>query len=290
MPSVYEVITNRIINQLESGVAPWRKPWRVHGKNGLPRNVLTGREYRGINVFTLLSGGFGSPYWLTFRQARELEGHVRQGEVGFPIVYWKFGTREVQDGDEIIEKPSVLCRYFKVFNIDQCEGLRLQPVQSTDQEPEVRPIEQCERIVDHWQQKPRMMHGGDYASYNKTLDLVRMPERSYFNSAEEYYSMLFHELTHSTGHPTRLHRATLADFERFGDQNHSREELVAEMGAAFLAGYCGIENRTINNSAAYLANWLKALKDDSRMVVVAASQAQKAADLILGLSPALTTR
>jgi antirestriction protein ArdC len=112
-----------------------------------------------------------------------------------------------------------------------------------------------------------------------------MPERDRFSSAEEYYSTLFHELTHSTGHPTRLNRSSLTDFERFGDQNYSREELVAEMGAAFLAGSCGIENRTINNSAAYLANWLGALKNDSRMVLVAASQAQKAADLILGVNP-----
>jgi antirestriction protein ArdC len=118
---------------------------------------------------------------------------------------------------------------------------------------------------------------------------VQMPERSCFDSGEEYYSTLFHELTHSTGHSTRLNRSTLTDFERFGDAAYSREELVAELGAAFLSGYCGIE-RTISNSAAYVANWLEALKNDSRLVIVAASQAQKAADLILGISPALTTR
>lgn len=289
MPSVYEVITNRIIKQLEAGTAPWQKPWKARGKHGLPRNLVTQREYRGINVWILLSSGYSSPYWLTFRQARELDGHVRQGESGFPVVYWKFGTREVQDGDEVIEKASVLCRYYTVFNVEQCEGLRLQPTRAADQEPEVRPIEQCEHIVNHWQQKPPIKHGGDYASYNKTIDLVRMPERSCFNSVEEYYSTLFHELTHSTGHLTRLNRSSLTDFERFGDQNYSREELVAEMGAAFLAGYCGIENRTISNSASYLANWLDAVKNDSRMIVVAASQAQKAADLILGIHPAVTT-
>jgi antirestriction protein ArdC len=128
-------------------------------------------------------------------------------------------------------------------------------------------------------------HGGDSASYSKVLDSVQMPERTCFDSMEEYYSTLFHELAHSTGHPARLNRSTLTDFERFGDHNYSREELVAEMGAAFLAGTCGIENRTINNSTAYLANWLDALKNDSRLVLVAASQAQKAADLILGVTP-----
>jgi antirestriction protein ArdC len=281
MPSVYEVITSRIIKQLESGVAPWHKPWKTSGKDGLPRNLITNREYRGINVWILLSSGYASPCWLTFRQARELDGHVRQGEVGLPVVYWKFGKREVQDGDETVEKASVLCRYYTVFNVEQCEGLRIQPAEPADNQPQLQPIEACEQVVDGWLGKPTIRNGGDIASYSKVLDSVQMPERTCFDSVEEYYSTLFHELTHSTGHPTRLNRSTLTYFERFGDHNYSREELVAEMGAAFLAGYCGIESRTINNSAAYLANWLVTLKNDPRMVLVAASQAQKAADLIL---------
>jgi len=281
MRSVYEVITQRIIQQLESGTAPWHKPWRARGKSGLPRNLVSGREYRGINVWILLSSGYASPHWLTFRQARELGGHVRQGEVGQPVVFWKFGRREVQEGDGIIEKPSVLARYYKVFNVDQCAGLGVQPAQPIEDQPEAKPIETCEQVVAGWLGKPTIRHGGDCASYHKVLDCVHMPEKSCFDSGEEYYSTLFHELTHSTGHPTRLNRSTLMDFERFGDHNYSREELVAELGAAFLAGYCGIENRTINNSAAYLASWLDALKNDARMVLIAAGQAQIAADLIL---------
>jgi antirestriction protein ArdC len=285
MPNVYEVITSRIIKQLEGGTAPWHKPWKARGKSGLPRNLVSGREYRGINVWTLLSSGYANPQWLTFRQARQLDGHVRQGEVGFPIVYWKFGRREVQDEDEIMEKRSVLCLYYTVFNIEQCDGLKFRPAEPAENQPQLQPIEACEQIVADWRGKPVIKHGGDSASYSKVLDSVQMPERTCFDSLEEYYSTLFHELSHSTGHPARLNRSTLTDFERFGDHNYSREELVAELGAAFLAGYCGIENRTINNSAAYLANWLKALKDNSRMVLVAASQAQKAADLILGVTP-----
>lgn len=282
MSSVYEIITARIMKQLESGTPPWHKPWSPHGRRGIPRNLVTGREYRGINVWILLSSGFAQPYWLTFRQAKELGGHVRQGEAGFPVVYCKFGKREVQDGDEIIEKSSVLCRYYTVFNIAQCEGLRTQPADPPVDEPRVLPIEACEQVVTGWLGKPTITHGVDCASYSKTFDHIHMPERACFDNAEEYYSTLFHELTHSTGHPTRLNRSTLMDFERFGDPIYSREELVAEMGAAFLAGFCGIENRTINNSAAYLASWLDALKNDSRMVLIAASQAQKAVDLILG--------
>jgi antirestriction protein ArdC len=288
MPSVYEVITNRIIKQLEAGTAPWHKPWRIRGKNGAPRNLITGREYRGVNFWILLTSEFSSPFWLTYRQARELEGHVRQGQQGLPVVYWQFDRRDVLDEGAIIEKRSVLCRYYTVFNIEQIEGLRIQPAQPTTEQEHVRPIEQCERIVAEWAQKPRIIHGSDGASYSKCIDLVEMPQRPAFDCAEEYYSTLFHELVHSTGHPSRLNRSSLADFERFGDAAYSREELCAEMGAAFLCGYCGID-RTLTNSAAYIANWLEALKNDSRLVLIAASQGQRAADLILGLSPASST-
>ena len=279
MASVYEIITDRIIKQLESGIAPWHKPWKT--SDALPRNLITQREYRGINTWILLSSGFAQPYWLTFRQANELGGHVRKGESGMPIVYWKFGTREVQDGEEIIEHKSVLCRYYTVFNVSQCEGLRIQPAQPTETGPQINPIDNCDRIVTEWPAKPAVRYGSNHASYNKLHDLVQMPDRSTFDSAEEFYSTLFHELTHSTGHPLRLNRPSLAEFERFGDEKYSAEELVAEMGAAFLCGIAGIENKTINNSAAYLRFWLKALKEDSRLILVAAGQAQKAADLIL---------
>jgi antirestriction protein ArdC len=284
MPNVYEVITSRIIKQLESGTAPWQKPWKASGSSGLPRNLITNREYRGINVWILLSNGYASPCWLTFRQARDHGGYVRHGEVGIPVVYWKFGKRELLDGDEIIEKPSVLCRYYTVFNVEQCEGLKIRPAEPVENQSQAQAIEACEQVVSAWLGKPTIRHGGDSASYSKIVDCVQMPERTCFDSVEEYYSTLFHELTHSSGHPNRLNRSSLTDFERFGDQNYSREELVAEMGAAFLCGITGIENKTINNSAAYLHSWLEALKNDSRLVLVAASQAQKAADLILNSS------
>jgi antirestriction protein ArdC len=289
MPNVYEVITARIIEQLEAGTAPWQKPWKTKGTNGIPRNLVSDRPYRGINVWMLLSSGFSSPYWLTFKQARELKGNVRKGEKGFPVVYWKFGTREVQDGDETVEKQSVLCRFYTVFNIDQCDGISVSK-EPADPSPEVSPIDACERLVNDWSQRPAIQHGGDRASYNKLMDRVRIPETSAFESIEEYYSTLFHELIHSTGHPTRLNRSTLMDSESFGDTSYSREELIAEMGAAFLCGISGIGNSTINNSAAYLANWLQVLRHDSRMIVIAGSHAQKAADLILGFSPAITAQ
>ena len=281
MPNVYQIITDRIIKQLETGTAPWHKPWKSTGKDALPRNLLTQREYRGINVWILLSAGYASPYWLTYQQAAELGGHVRSGAKGMPVIFWKFGTREVQDGEEIIEKKSVLCRYYTVFNTAQCEGLKARPTQAAEPLPQINSIENCEQIVTEWLDKPTIQHGSNRACYSKMLDLIQMPDRSSFENAEEYYSTLFHELTHSTGHPKRLNRPTLATFERFGDEKYSAEELVAEMGAAFLCGISGIENRTLNNSASYLRSWLDVLKQDSRLVLVAAGQAQKAADLIL---------
>jgi antirestriction protein ArdC len=281
MANVYEIITDRILKQLEAGTAPWHKPWQTKGPNGLPRNLVSGHPYRGINVWILASSGYASPYWLTFRQATELGGHVRSGQKGSPVVFWKFGTREVQDGEEIIERKSVLCRYYTVFNTSQCEGLPVQPDQATEPLPPINPIDNCDQIVTQWLDKPTIQHGSNRACYSKSLDLVQMPDRVSFDNAEEYYSTLFHELTHSTGHPHRLNRSTLATFERFGDEKYSAEELVAEMGAAFLCGLTGIENKTIRNSAAYLQSWLEVLKQDSRLVLVAAGQAQKATDLIL---------
>lgn len=281
MPSVYEIITERIIKQLEAGVAPWHKPWSERGRAGLPKNLVSSREYRGINVWILHSSEFSSPYWLTFKQALELGGHVRKGETGLPVVYWKFGTRELQDGDDVIEKSYVLCRYYTVFNLEQCESVP-GPSATPITNPATTPIESCDQVVNGWSDKPNIQHGGDRASYSRVQDCVRMPKAEDFVSSEEYYSTLFHELAHSTGHTSRLNRSTLTEMEFFGDQNYSREELVAEMGAAFLCGITGIDNKTINTTSSYLRSWLDVLKADSRVVLVAAGQSQKAVDYILG--------
>ena len=165
--------------------APWHKPWKASGKNGLPRNLVSGREYRGINVWTLISSAYRTRSGSHASQARRLAGHVRQGEVGFPIVYWKFGKREVQDGDEIMEKRSVLCLYYTVFNVEQCEGLKIRSAEPTENQPQVQPIEACEQIVAGWRGKPVDQTWRGHASYSKLLDSVQMPERDRFSSAEE---------------------------------------------------------------------------------------------------------
>jgi antirestriction protein ArdC len=173
----------------------------------------------------------------------------------------------------------VLLCYYTVFNVEQCEGVDAPPPK-----PSVNSIEECERIVNGMANPPAMEQDAR-AWYRPSNDTVGIPSRNAFNSAQEYYSTLFHELTHSTGHPKRLGREGIEKLNTFGSESYSKEELIAEMGAAMLAGVAGIERRTLSNSAAYLQSWIDVLKGDSRMAVLAASQAQKAADYIQGVRP-----
>jgi antirestriction protein ArdC len=272
MPTAYEIVTKTIIKQLESGVAPWRKPWRTE----TPANLVSKKEYRGINTFLLAVQGYGSRFWLTYRQARALDGNVKKGQHGSQVVFWKFGeySKENEQG-EAEKHTSVLLRYYTVFNLEQCEGIKSPAPGSV-----INPIEQCETIIRSMPNPPRFEQDSQ-ACYRPSNDRVGMPARSAFHSAEEYYSTFFHELTHSTGHPSRVGRDGIMNHNPFGSEDYSKEELVAEMGAAMLCGVAGIESRTLDNSAAYLQTWISRLRSDSRLIVSAASQAQKAADYIL---------
>jgi antirestriction protein ArdC len=282
MPDVYTIVTDRIMAALERGTVPWHRPWS--GQANAPRNFVTTRGYRGVNVFilsaTASSAGYSSPFWATFNQIRGLGGHVKRGERGTPVVFWKVNERqtETEDGGEDVERYAVL-RYYVVFNVKQCEGLRV-PVLSGRT---VEPIGECERIVAGMPNPPAIHHGGNQAFYRPSTDSVTVPAREAFETAESFYSVLLHELTHATGHPKRLNRSGIANLEAFGSHAYSREELVAEMGAAFLCGHAGIAQRTVDQSASYIATWLRVLANDRRMVVMAAGQAQKAADYILNV-------
>ncbi len=273
MSTTYEIVTETIIRQLESGVAPWRKPWHT----GVPANFVSKKEYRGINIFLLAFQGFGSRYWLTYRQAQALGGSVRKGERGTKVVFWKIDEYQKQNAEtgEKETRNSILLRYYTVFNLEQCDGIK-----SPDFAPAIHPLGQCENIVNSMPSPPGFEQEAQ-ACYRPSTDTVGMPARSGFDSAEKYYSTFFHELTHSTGHPSRVGREGIMNHNPFGSEDYSKEELVAEMGAAMLCGVAGIESQTLDNSAAYLQTWIERLRSDSRLVVSAASQAQKAADYIL---------
>lgn len=277
--NVYEIITDRIVALLEGGVVPWRKPW-TDGHHQ-PRNLVSKKLYRGVNVLVLSHSGHSSPWWLTFKQAKELGGYVRRGQKGSPVIFWKWLDRkdETDNGEQETRRVPLL-RYYTVFNVEQCGGL-------SDKVPEVEavkvfePIAAAEGLVRWMPSPPRIQHVEPRAYYRPADDLVNLPRRELFASPEDFYCTLFHELSHATGHPTRLNRQGVTELAAFGSHTYTREELVAECGAAFLAAEVGIES-TLESSAAYIGGWLKKIKEDKRLVVLAAAQAQKAADYVLG--------
>jgi antirestriction protein ArdC len=231
-------------------------------------------------VFLLASQGYESRYWLTFNQANKLGGKIKQGEHSPLVTFWHIGE-EKADAEGKKTRPFLL-RYYRVFNLCQTEGIAEKLGLGESPRPAAS-IEQCEAIVAAMPNAPRMEQS-NAAWYRPSTDTVGMPARGLFSSAEEYYSTLFHELTHSTGHSSRIGREGIEILNTFGSESYSKEELVAEMGAAMLCGVTGIAPATLQNSAAYLKTWIERLKADSRLLVSAASAAQKAADYIRGES------
>lgn len=283
--SVYDIVTERITAIIEAGTVPWRKPWTP----GLePRNLVSNKPYRGINTFLLGALPYGSPYFLTYKQAEQLGGTVRKGEKSHIAVFWKLQEKaEADESGKVTKRNIPILRYFNVFNLDQCDDVRMpagRPLPEVREYSDLDRIAAADLVVAGYTDGPRITHGGDGAYYRPAFDEVTLPQMGRFASVSEYYSTLFHELGHSTGHADRLDRFSDFTEHRFGSPNYAREELVAEMTAAFLCGHTGVLPATIENSAAYLAGWLQAIKADPKALVVAAGQAQKAADLILGTS------
>lgn len=285
---VFQRVTDSIIAQLEKGVRPWQRPWAVKGTRGggmLPLNAVSGRPYRGINVFLLWSDaitkGYASPYWLTYKQALGLGGNVKKGEKGSFIVY--ANRVEKPSKSDPSETDSVFFwKGFTVFNAEQCEGLpeKFYPAQP-DENPDETEARKIARIghADSYFAKvgATLKHGGGRAFYSPSGDFIQMPEIDAFKDAESYYATLGHEHVHWTGAKARLDR----DFSgRFGDEAYAAEELVAELGSAFLCAQLGLTLEPREDHAAYLASWLKVLKGDKRFIVQAASKAQKAVDYL----------
>jgi antirestriction protein ArdC len=274
--NVYQIVTDQIIAQLERGVVPWRKPWRTE----LPVNLISGKPYRGINVFLLGMQQRSSKFWLTFKQANSLGGHVRAGEKASVVTFWNVGQEKLNAKTGKLSKPFLL-RYYNVFNATQIDGL--DALNLGNASLPVPDIEACEQIVAGMPNAPKR-EVSNAAWYRPASDTVGMPPRNVFNSSEEYYSTLFHELTHSTGHESRVGREGIQNLNSFGSESYSREELVAELGASMLCGVTGIASTTLENSASYLQSWINRLRGDSKLILSAASAAQKASDFILGKS------
>jgi antirestriction protein ArdC len=278
----YDRITERIVSLLEQGTVPWHKPWKV--TTGLPRNLVTQKPYGGINVFLLMSMGYESPNWLTFRQALQLGGNVKKGEKSCPVVFWK--PMEVTDKESGETEKIPFLRLYHVFNAAQCEGLKNAPAGEAATLTLTKPAE----IVAKMALPPAVKHGMSHAYYTPVNDLVGMPERKRFETEDAYHATLFHELVHATGHEKRLKRQSITERNGFGTDPYCKEELIAELGSAFLCGQSGIVERTIDSSAAYIEGWLKQLQQDKTLIVYAAAQAQKAADFILGRMESEATR
>ena len=282
---VYQDVTDRIITALENGVVPWKQPWT--NATGLPRNI-TGREYRGMNTFLAalycLDQDWKHPVFLTYRHAKEQGGNVRKGEKSVPITFYKMLVPK-----EYISHPEdcphedrrYMLRYHRVFNVAQCDGL--PPIEEV-REPDngLSPIETCEAVVSNMPNAPTIKPDCLKACYRPAKDMVCIPSFQSFVSAETYYETVFHELTHATGHKSRLARPD-AFKGKFGSNPYAKEELVAEMGAAFLSAHTGIEGDTLDRSAAYIKGWVDRFKDDKKLVIQAASAAQRAADFILNI-------
>lgn len=272
---IYEAVTTRIIAELEKGIIPWEKPWT--GVQGGAISGSTGRPYSLLNQMLLGKPG----EYFTYKQVTQRGGHVRKGEKASFVVFWKqVKVKETDQDGNPIESLIPMLKHFNVFHIDQCEELTpkviCEPVECT-------PVASAEEVITRYTQTQNLTiehRKGDEAYYSPARDHIVVPLREQFQSVAEYYGTVFHEMTHSTGHHSRLNRIKAT--AHFGNTEYSKEELVAEIGGAALLNQTGVETaRSLRNSAAYIQSWLKALKDDKRMVVHASGQASKAVNLIL---------
>jgi len=280
--SAYSEITDRLLRILASGKVPWRQPWT---SNGPPRNLISKRPYRGINVFLLEMYGHASPYWLTPEQLKKLGGEPKSNEKVAEVFTWTWRKiKENENGpEEESSKKGTWIPLFLIhwlYNTEQCVGIDHKIPKLVWREFTAN--EERDKIIREMPNLPTIRHGEPSAYYLPPLDLINMPSPNLFETIDGYYAMLFHEIIHSTGHEKRLQRRTIcrSDF-RPADHGYCFEELIAEMGSAILCAHAGIVQSTIANSAAYIQAWLEPLQNDKRMLFFAAHHAQKAVDHVL---------
>jgi antirestriction protein ArdC len=266
--NIYEIITSRVIEALENGVIPWKKGWN---SSNTPRNYVSEKEYRGMNLISLGCVAFENPYFLTFKQIKDLGGKLKKGAKSIPIVFWKPFEVENEDGKD---ETRFLLRYSNVFSFDDTEGLK----EKTLGEPTIKEFsiqEGAEEIINTYSVSRDAKFGGDRAFYSLS-DFIQMPKKEFFFSEESFYKTFFHEMVHSTGHKKRLDRIKTA---KFGSHEYSCEELVAEIGAVVIGERVGLA-QDMENSVSYITGWVKALKNQPKMLLEAASKAEKAVSFI----------
>lgn len=288
---LFQSVTDRIIAGLENGVVPWQNPIRK-GYPMLPSNLVTGKPYSSANALLLSMNDYSIPLYATFNQINGLGGKVKPGEKSSEIIFWDIRvsnkeTKECITNDQYLSLPKEqkalfevrpFGRFYSVFNVEQTEGLDIpKPARALSLN---KRMELCEQVVTGYQNKPDIQFKPGVACYIPSLDEVRMPELNVYKDSESFYATLFHELGHSTGHYTRLNRPGVVGPIDFGSQEYSTEELIAEITASFLCSYTQIENKVIDNSVAYLNSWISKLANDKYMIIRAASDAQKAFNLI----------
>lgn len=282
--NIYEEITNRILAEMEKGIIPWQKPWTC--SSGAVSHT-TGRPYSLLNQFLIASGrNFEEfPYgeYLTFKQAKAEGGKVRRGEKGNMVVFWTLypKERDKEDGTKTTDFIPCLKSYY-VFEVSQCDNIKRR---HNPQERNVpNPIYEAEQVVAEYFGREACKLNvceSSRAYYSPLEDKVTVPRMSQYNSAAEYYSTLFHEVTHSTGHHSRLGRIKTGAVH-FGSEEYSKEELVAEMGAAFMLNRVGVDcQRAFRNSVAYLQSWSRKFREDPRLFVTAAGKAEAAVKYII---------
>jgi antirestriction protein ArdC len=270
------MITNKIIEKMKTGQVPWRKPWKFQP----PRNLVSKRPYHGINLLLLTSNEFESPYYVTFHQANQLGGRIKKGEHGTPVIFWEQLKVLEKHADNEKEKTKLIpyLQYSTVFNLTQTEGIEAPK----DAPQPLSPLAVCEQIIEGFTDKPQTVHTLlPKAYYQPATDSIHMPAKTSFVSMEAYYATLFHEYVHATGHENRLNRHAQenTNFD-FGSKDYSREELIAELGSAFLCAEAQIDNSVIDHNTAYLTSWLKVLEEDNKFIVYASAKAGKAVDYI----------
>lgn len=288
---IYSAITERIIAELEQGIIPWLKPWT--GTSNGPIKHTTGKPYSLLNQFLLGKPG----EYITYRQAQAEGGQVRKGEHGKIVVFWKFLQTEKRDENNAIVRDESgmpvakivpILKYYTVFHIDQCEGVKPK-WEKPEELHDVQPVEKAQTVLDGYLTRESIKlvnEKGDRAFYRPATDEIHLPLMEQFEDAAGYYDTAFHEATHSTGHPKRLNRISLdSSTAAFGSEDYSKEELVAEIGACGIMHQLGIETeKTFRNNAAYIQSWLKALRNDKKMIVAASGKAEQAIAMILGNS------